>query len=43
MIMGKHKMHKGKGKYQLTEEKRMMFVIASASAVILGFLVWISL
>ena len=41
--MGKHKMHKNKGKMPLTREKRMMFVIASASVLMLGFLVWISL
>ena len=42
MSMGKHKSHMRKGKSGLAHEKRLMFLIATAGTLILGFLVWIS-
>ena len=43
MSMGKHKIHGRKGKTPIAREKRMMFLLATAGSLILGFLVFISL
>lgn len=40
--MQKLKSHHRKNKAALLREKRMVFLLATAGALILGFLVWIS-
>jgi len=41
--MRKYKMQHRKGKKSLTRETRMMFVVALATSLLLGFMIWISL